>query len=151
MDIEENLATGGMMAAAKNATKKNRDRGEMERTRMRKEGAGRPVGRPRTTIDDLPVNWKQIMQDEASIGHGAVAWQVKLSLNTHSLNTLLEDSPEFRTQWEICMLLQRYWWEDRGLKLVQGAPGNAAVYNLMMVNKFGYIGKQGQPQIINNI
>lgn len=97
-----------------------------------------PVGRPRTTTADLPEGWQQIMKDEAQIGGGPTAYMVKLGIGNHAINTLLEDSEEFRNIYEQCLLLCAYWWENTGKNMASGAQGSAPVWAMNMTNRFNW-------------
>lgn len=100
-----------------------------------KEGE-RSVGRPRTTVNDLDPNWKQIMMDAAQDGDGPTGYMVKLGIGVHALETLLEDSEDFRTTYSNCLLLCKYWWETKGKEMTSGKPGSAAVWAMNMTNRF---------------
>ena len=56
----------------------------------------RPVGRPRTTVDDLPQDWKQIIMDCGQEGGSAVEVRCMLGIAQSAWETLLEDSEQFR-------------------------------------------------------
>lgn len=100
----------------------------------------RPVGRPRTTVNDLPADWKELMIDEAQKGGGPTAFMVRLKIGTHALETLLTDDADFRSTYEDCLLLCRYWWETTGRELASGEreKGNATVWSLNMTNRFNW-------------
>lgn len=125
--------------------KKERKKGI--RSKMR-DGEAKPLGRPRTTVDDLPAEWKTIMREEAQSGSGVTGIMVKLGIHNHALNTLLEDSTDFRTTYEECMLLCQYWWETKGKELASGANGNAAVWSLNMTNRFNW--RSGRNEVVGD-
>lgn len=101
-----------------------------------------PVGRPRTTIKDLPENWQQIMLDCGQEGGSAVEARCLLGIGESAWYTLLEDSEDFRrtekTRQELCEV----WWERQGRKMAMGADGNATVWIFNMKNRFGWRDKQ---------
>jgi hypothetical protein len=101
-----------------------------------------PVGRPRTTVDDLPEDWKQIMLDCGQEGGSAVEARCLLGIGTSAWETLLEDSEEFRVTEKTRQALCEVWWERTGRKMVQGADGNATVWIFNMKNRFGWRDKQ---------
>jgi hypothetical protein len=108
----------------------------------------RSVGRPRYTVDKLPENWEQIMMDAAQIGKGTVAWKVYLGISENAWVTLLEDSDEFASAVEKCMMLQQLWYEENGNRMIGGGTGNSNVFALMMANKFGW--KSSKSEIVGN-
>lgn len=129
------------------AGKKASEKGKTIRTKLR-EGTAKPLGRPRTTVEDLPANWQNIMRAEAQSGGGITGIMVKLGIHNHALITLLEDSEIFRTVYEECMLLCQYWWENRGKDMVTGAQGNAAVWSMNMTNRFNW--RSGRNEVVGD-
>lgn len=102
----------------------------------------RPVGRPRTTVDDLPENWKQIMLDCGQEGGSAVEMRCLLGIAQTAWETLLEDSEEFRVTEKNAKDLCEVWWERRGREMTTGAEGNATVWIFNMKNRFNWRDKQ---------
>lgn len=111
-------------------------------------GKANPVGRPRTTVEDLPPNWKEIMMAEAQEGGGPTAYMVKLGIGHTAYDTLVEDSEEFRNTLEACILLCRYWWESQGRNMARGADGNATVWGLNMTNRFNW--RSGRNEVVGD-
>lgn len=111
-------------------------------------GAANPVGRPRTTIEDLPADWEEVMKAEAQEGGGPTAYMVKLGIGHTAFNTLLEDSELFRNTYEVCLLLSKYWWENQGRRMVTGGDGSAPVYALNMTNRFNW--RSGRNEVVGD-
>ena len=111
-------------------------------------GEANPVGRPRTTIEDLPADWKDIMMAEAQDGGGPTAYMVKLGIGHTAYDTLIADSEDFRNTLEACILLQKYWWETQGRKMAAGADGNATVWSLNMTNRFNW--RSGRNEVVGD-
>lgn len=105
-------------------------------SRANEKDGERSIGRPRTSVNDLDPNWKQIMMDAAQDGDGPTGYMVKLGIGVHALETLLQDSEDFRNTYEACLLLCRYWWETTGKRMANGAQGSAAVWAMNMTNRF---------------
>lgn len=106
------------------------------------KGTGKPMGRPRTTIKDLPKDWKQIMEEVGTEGGSAIEVQVRLGLGNSAWYTLLEDSPEFRAAESRRKALSNIWWERCGRRMAVGGDGNASVWIFNMKNRFGWRDKQ---------
>lgn len=121
---------------------------ERAKAKARALGQANPVGRPRTTIEDLAPDWKEIMMAEAQDGGGPTAYMVKLGIGHSALQTLLTDSEEFRSTFEACILLQQYWWETQGRKMAAGADGNATVWSLNMTNRFNW--RSGRNEVVGD-
>lgn len=102
----------------------------------------RPVGRPRTTVNDLPPNWKDLMIDCGQEGGSAVEARCLLGIGESAWETLLEDSEEFRGTEKQRQALCEVWWERRGRKMAEGDDGNATVWIFNMKNRFGWRDKQ---------
>ena len=111
-------------------------------------GKANPVGRPRTRIEDLDPNWKDIMMAEAQDGGGPTAYMVKLGIGSTAYNTLIEDSEDFRNTIEACILLCRYWWESQGRNMARGSDGNATVWGLNMTNRFNW--RSGRNEVVGD-
>lgn len=129
------------MAEQKKTKRKNEPR-------MRFEQA-RPVGRPRTTVEDLPEGWQDIMKQAAQQGGSTVSIMVLLGIGHTAFETLLEDSEEFRRTVEACRLLAQHWHETVGRNMMRGANGNAVAWKFAMQNQFGWKDKNqvsGDPE-----
>jgi hypothetical protein len=102
----------------------------------------RPVGRPRTTTNDLPENWRDIVVDCGQQGGSAVEIRCLLGLGQSAWETLLEDSEDFRVTVKTAKALCEVWWERRGREMATGSDGNATVWIFNMKNRFGWKDKQ---------
>lgn len=102
----------------------------------------RPVGRPRTTVNDLPENWRQIMLDCGQEGGSATECRCLLGIAQTAWETLLEDSEEFRIAEKERQALCEVWWERQGRKMTVEGQGNATVWIFNMKNRFGWRDKQ---------
>ena len=117
------------------------------------------VGRPLTNLNDLPENWKETMLELASNGASDVRLRVKMDLTHNCWYSLLENEPEFSETVKQCRALAEDWWQaqgERGLFYTNdGEKINAKIYELNMMNRFGWnkkesqevTGKDGQPLI----
>ena len=102
----------------------------------------KPVGRPRTTISDLPDNWFQIMIDCGQEGGSAVEARCLLGIAQSAWETLLEDSEEFRLTEKQRQSLCEVWWERQGRRMTMEGQGNATVWIFNMKNRFNWRDKQ---------
>lgn len=102
----------------------------------------RPVGRPRTTVDDLPENWKEIIMGCGQEGGSAVEMRCLLGIGESAWGTLIEDSEEFRRTVKAAQDLCAVWWERVGRGMATGNDGNATVWIFNMKNRFGWRDKQ---------
>lgn len=98
----------------------------------------RPVGRPRTTVNDLPDDWQTIMRDCGQRGGSAVEARCLLGIGDSAWATLLKDSEEFRQTEKERQMLCEVWWETRGREMAEGNEGNATVWIFNMKNRFGW-------------
>ncbi len=99
----------------------------------------RPVGRPRTTLNDIPDNWEHIMCDAAQNGASAVELRCMLGVSKDAWKTLIEDYPEFSSTVKKAHDLCQVWWERCGRKMSCGeAQGNATTWIFNMKNRFGW-------------
>jgi len=101
-----------------------------------------PVGRQRTTVDDLKKDWKQIIMDCGQEGGSAVEMRCLLGVAQTAWSTLMEDSEEFRITVSTAQDMCEVWWERAGRSMVTGSPGNATVWSLNMRNRFAWFDKQ---------
>lgn len=102
----------------------------------------RPVGRPRTTVDDLPEDWQEIMRQCGQEGGSAVEARCLLGIGDSAWGTLLEDSEDFRRTEKERQALCEVWWERTGRNMAKGTDGNATVWIFNMKNRFGWRDKQ---------
>jgi hypothetical protein len=102
----------------------------------------RPVGRPRTTVDDLPVGWQDAVIACGEEGGSAVEMRCLLGIGESAWRTLLEDDSEFRGTVKKAKALCEVWWERQGRRMATGADGNATVWIFNMKNRFGWHDKQ---------
>jgi len=102
----------------------------------------RDVGRPRTTVDDLPKDWKQIIMDCGQEGGSAVEMRCLLGIAQTAWETLLKDSEDFRVTVKAAQDLCQVWWERVGRGMATGDDGNATVWIFNMKNRFGWRDKQ---------
>jgi len=96
------------------------------------------MGRPRTTVNDLPDDWEKIIMDCGQNGQSAVTIRCKLGIGESAWDTLLEDSEEFRRTIKDAKALCEHWWEERGREMALGSDGNATVWIFNMKNRFGW-------------
>jgi hypothetical protein len=111
----------------------------------------RPIGRPRTTLKDLPDDWKNILFRLAEKGYGPTTWCIKLGLTQQSYSTLKKHDPEFHLaiEWANCLHLCYY--EDEGRRLVEGGKGNGRVYCWLMFVKFGWRTYQNKNKVVGEV
>lgn len=96
------------------------------------------VGRPRVTTADLPDGWQNIMRDCGQEGGSGVEARLLLGIGRAAWDSLIEHEPEFAQAEEVRSDLAEAWWQRQGRAMVQGAPGNAAIWRLNMANRFGW-------------
>ena len=99
---------------------------------------GRKVGRPRTTTEDLPEGWQEIMAQCGQEGGSANEARCLLGIGDSAWETLLADSDEFRQAEKKRKSLCEVWWERQGRRMATGADGNPAVWIFNMKNRFGW-------------
>lgn len=97
------------------------------------------MGRPRTTVKDLPDNWIAIMREASQDGASAVELRCLLGIGDSAWETLIEDDEDFHRTVKECKALCQVWWERQGRKMSVGeADGNATVWIFNMKNRFGW-------------
>lgn len=97
-----------------------------------------PVGRPRTTVDDLPADWQEIMQECGQEGGSATEARCLLGIGESAWGTLLQDSVEFQRAEKERQALCAVWWERQGRRMTTDGQGSAAVWVFNMKNRFGW-------------
>jgi hypothetical protein len=100
---------------------------------------GKPVGRPRLTLDEFPKGWKEELSRMGSEGMLDVDAKVYLHISNETFSRLLEREPEFLEAVSIMRQLSHSWWA----RLPREAFGsgtskqmNSNLYALVMRNKF---------------
>lgn len=100
---------------------------------------GGVLGRPRTTVKDLPSDWEAMMREASQDGASAVELRCILGIGESAWETLIEDDDDFRRTVKECKALCQVWWERQGRKMSAGeADGNATVWIFNMKNRFGW-------------
>lgn len=98
----------------------------------------RPVGRPRTTLNDLPEDWEKIIIEASQEGASNVEIMCLLGIYRSAFRTLKEDYPEFRAAVKRGKLLCQAWWERRGREMSCGDNGNPTTWIFNMKNRFDW-------------
>lgn len=135
--------------AEQKKTKRGTEEGRKRMGKARNFATPNPVGRPRTTIADLPEGWQDTIKQAAQGGASNVTLKVLLGIGHTAFETLLEDSEEFRQTIEACKLLAQHWHETVGRNMMTGANGNAVAWKFAMQNQFGWKDKNqvsGDPE-----
>lgn len=109
----------------------------------------RPVGRPRTTLADLPEDWENIMLECGEVGGSEVEMRVLLSVGEAAFSTLTKDYTEFSRTRKRSKDLCNVWWEKRGREMATGEDGNPTVWIFNMKNRFGWRDKTEVDQTIS--
>lgn len=100
---------------------------------------GKTMGRPRTTVADLPAEWETMMREAAQSGASAVEIRCVLGIGDSAWETLIEDDVNFRRTVKECKDLCQVWWERQGRKMSAGeSEGNATTWIFNMKNRFGW-------------
>jgi len=101
------------------------------------------MGRPRTTVADLPAEWESMMREAAQDGASAVEIRCILGIGESAWETLIEDDADFRRTVKESKDLCQVWWERQGRKMSCGeSDGNATTWIFNMKNRFGWHDKQ---------
>lgn len=100
---------------------------------------GKPIGRPRLTLDEFPKGWKEELARMGSEGQLDIDAKVFLNISNETFSRLLEREPEFLEAVSIMRQLSHAWWA----RLPRQAFGtgtskqmNSNLYALVMRNKF---------------
>lgn len=105
-----------------------------------------PVGRPPTTIADLPENWKELMVEMAAQGYSEVEMRRELCLSAgkEAKNILRlwyrlkEKDAEFRETINICKPLIEAWWVEAGRTSINRQFFQHQMWLINMKNRFGW-------------
>jgi hypothetical protein len=98
-----------------------------------------PVGRPRKTLNDLPKNWKLILNELGSRGKFDMDAKVKLGLSNDLFARFMEEEPEFSEAIYYMRQLSETWWTSISLKSFESGTSkniNSNLYALMLRNAF---------------
>ncbi len=98
-----------------------------------------PVGRPRTTIKDLPKDWEKKCTLVGMAGGSDLKMRVELGISDTAWYTLLKDSAEFNLVIKRARELSIVWWEEAGQSLTTGEiKGSAVTWIFNMKNRCGW-------------
>lgn len=93
-------------------------------------------GRPRTTLKDLPENWKEIVLEIGKGGEGRSEIQCQLGLTNRTFKTLMDNEQDFRETVENANVLSQSWYEKQVKRLIEGGEGNSQMLKFALINKF---------------
>jgi hypothetical protein len=94
------------------------------------------VGRPRTTIDKLPEDWKQRLFAAANEGASKLEMMLAVGVGDSAWDTLQQDNDDFRLSVQRAKHLSQVWWEKKGRELTEN--GSAVTWKFNMQNRFGW-------------
>ena len=104
-----------------------------------------PVGRPKTTLADLPEGWRETVIELGRQGKSQEYIAGKLGLWKELFYRLKAEEPEFSNAVAESQMLCQMWWEDVGQEgMFMGGkddPFNATVYTFNMKNRFNWADK----------
>ena len=108
-----------------------------------------PVGRPKKTLADLPLNWKELILDIKREGGSDVEVRVALDISTDLWDRFKKEIEEFSETIKKGNDLCEAWWLTKGRQL-ENRLFNAVLWYMNMKNRFGWkdknelVGKDGQ-------
>lgn len=98
-----------------------------------------PGGRPPKTLNDLPPNWKLILQEMGNEGYFDVDVRVSLGITRHTFYKFLDEYEEFAEAVEEFRELSHTFWNSiprKAFKNGQSKNLNSNLYSLIMRNRF---------------
>jgi hypothetical protein len=96
-------------------------------------------GRPRKTLNDLPKNWRLMMQEMGRRGDFDVDVRVALGISKDVFYGWIETEPDFSEAVEEFRELSHNWWASipkKGFQNGESKNINSNLYSLIMRNRF---------------
>jgi hypothetical protein len=101
---------------------------------------GKPVGRPRKTLEDLPDGWKLRLREMGEEGMLDIDAIVYLGISKATFYELLEEYSDFSDAVQEMRNLSQTWWASiprKSFKDGKSKEINSNLWHLVMRNKFG--------------
>lgn len=100
------------------------------------------MGRPETTMDDLPANWKEDIITLASEGASDVEIRAKLGITKDFWYKFKKRGGEFTETLKKAKLLCKAWWLEKGRKNLDNKEFSPVLWYMNMKNRFGWSDKK---------
>ena len=100
------------------------------------------AGRPKKTLEDLPIDWEKGVLDLAGQGASDVEIRGFLDISQELWYRFIEDEPEFSITIKKARDLCRIWWEKNGRLNLENKDFSATLWYMNMKNRFGWADKQ---------
>lgn len=100
---------------------------------------GKPVGRPRLTLDEFPKNWKEELARMGADGMLDVDIKVYLNISNDTFARLLVDEPQFLEVVSQARQLSHAWWVSISRNSFASGTSkqvNSQLYSLILRNRF---------------
>jgi len=100
---------------------------------------GKPIGRPRLTLDEFPKGWKEELARMGSEGMLDIDAKVYLHISNETFSRLLEREPDFLEAVSVMRQLSHAWWARLPRESFGSGTSrqmNSQLYALVMRNKF---------------
>ncbi len=100
---------------------------------------GKPVGRPRLTLDEFPKDWKEQLLRMGSEGMLDVDIKVYLNISNDTFARLLVDEPQFLEIVSQARQLSHSWWVSISRNSFASGTSkqvNSQLYSLILRNRF---------------
>jgi hypothetical protein len=99
-------------------------------------------GRPKKTINDLPKNWKRIVENEFKEGASQKEVMALLGIGSQLFYDLLKRDEEFSNTIKRFLELSEAWWLREGRKNLKNKKFSPVLWYMNMKNRFGWADKQ---------
>lgn len=100
---------------------------------------GKPVGRPRLTLEDFPKDWKEQLIKMGNEGMLDVDIKVYLNISNDTFSRLLNDEPQFLEVVSQARQLSHSWWVAISRNSFASGTSkqvNSQLYSLILRNRF---------------
>jgi hypothetical protein len=100
---------------------------------------GKPVGRPRLTLDEFPKDWKEQLLRMGADGMLDVDIKVYLNISNDTFSRLLNDEPQFLEIVSQARQLSHSWWVAISRNSFASGTSkqvNSQLYSLILRNRF---------------
>lgn len=108
-------------------------------TRRAYKPTGKPVGRPKVTIDEFPKGWKEELARMGSEGQMDIDAKVYLNISNETFRRMMIEDPEFTEAISIMRQLSHAWWNRLPRESFGSGTSkqmNSHLYSLVMRNRF---------------
>src|ERR1051326_5514604 len=99
-------------------------------------------GRPLKTLDDLPIDWEEMILEKMAVGASKEELAGAFGIAKDTFYRLMDDEPRFLDAIKKGQTLSELWWLEKGRINLENQKFNYTGWYMNMKNRFGWKDRQ---------